>query len=70
MQLPVQLIQLGNTRRYLQLDDLLVANIIQIFDQRPQAIPVGRYLNRLPSKQRRCDIILPEREDPRDRQCQ
>lgn len=48
MQLLIQLIQLGNTRRYLQLDDLLVANIIQIFDQRPQAIPVGRYQNRLP----------------------
>lgn len=48
MQLLIQLIQLGNTRRYLQLDDLLVANIIQIFDQRPQAISVGRYQNRLP----------------------
>ena len=48
MQLLIQLIQLGNTRRYLQLDDLLVANIIQIFDQCPQAIPVGRYQNRLP----------------------
>ena len=66
LQLVVQLVDERNAGRDVQLDDLRFGDVVEILDQRPQAVAVRGDQDALARRDRRRDRVVPVRQEPRD----
>src|SRR6476646_10102019 len=63
----VELVDERNSGRYVQLDDLALAHVVEVLHQRAQAVAVRREQHPLIVANRRRHGLVPVRQEPRDR---
>ena len=63
LEIVIELVDEGNSRRNVQSTDLLVGNVIQILHEGPQSVPVSRNNDLLSRLDVRSDLALPVRHE-------
>ena len=67
MKFLVQLVNQRNTRGDIHIDDVGIGNMVEIFDERTEAVPVACDQDVLAGFYSRGDLFVPAREEPRHR---
>ena len=63
VELLIQIVDKGNSRRDVQIDDVSVRNVIEFLHQRTEAVPMTCDQDGLTGLHRRRDLTVPKREE-------